>query len=181
MKNNLIQTALKFGLIVGAIQIVFTLLLYVLGLEYLSSWGMSFLGIAIFLTAMCVSSFQLRKTAGGFIEFKSLIGKVLIVFIGAMALSTIFNILLYNVIDTNLAGAMQEAQIEQISSFMEGIGAEDDDIDKAIQPLDNFADQFSVANLSVGFIWSIVWGVILASILAAIFKKNKNPFEEDKA
>ena len=45
MNDKLMQTALKFGLIIGGIQIVYTLLLYVLGLEYLSSWGMSFLGL----------------------------------------------------------------------------------------------------------------------------------------
>lgn len=181
MKDNLMQTALKFGLIVGGIQVVYTLLLYVLGLEYLSGWGTSFLGIIIFLTAMSISAFQLRKAAGGFIEFKPLLGKVLIVFIGAMALSTIFNILLYNVIDTSLAMSMQEAQIEQLMSFMEGLGTPDSEIDKAMEPLENFAAQFSVANLSVGFIWSIVWGAILSAILAAIFKKDKNPFEDEAA
>lgn len=178
MQNPLIKNAINFGVILGIIQIIFTMLLYVMGVEYLGDWKMGMLGLLIFLVAMIICAIKFKKLNGGFIEFKNIFGKLLLVFVVAGVVSTIMNIVLYNVIDPGLASAMKEAQIENTVKMMEGFGAPEEAMEGIAIGFEGFEEKFTVGGLFVQLIWSIVGGAILAAILGAIFKKKDNSLEE---
>ncbi len=178
MQNPLIKNAINFGVILGIIQIIFTMLLYVGGVEYLGDWKMGMLGLLIFLIAMIICAIKLKKLNGGFIEFKNIFGKLLLVFVVAGVVSTIMNILLYNVIDTELAVAMKESQIESTTAMMESFGAPEEAFENIEKGFEGFEEKFSVGGLFVQLIWSIIGGAILSAILGAIFKKTDNSIEE---
>lgn len=178
-RDGLIKTAIKLGSLIGGVQVLLTLLLYLMGIEYMTKWWVSIVVIILAITLLVIVGKKIRTENGGFISFGNLFVLLLIAYASSMFIATVFNILLYNVIDPNLAANMQEVVIENTTEMMEGFGMQDDQVEQAVAELENFSQQFTVGRQAVTFLWSIIWGAIISSILAAILKKNPNPFEEE--
>jgi len=179
-RDGLIKSAIKYGLMIGIVQILLALLLYLMGIEYMTKWWVSILIFVLAIILLVTVGKKIRAENGGFISFGNLFVLMLISFVSSMAVATIFNILLYNVIDTNLAQNIEDVTIENMTSMFEGLGMDDDKIEEAMVGMESISEKFTVAGQAITFMWSIVWGAIISSILAAILKKNPNPFEEEE-
>jgi Na+/H+-dicarboxylate symporter len=92
-----------------------------------------------------------------------------------IAISVIFNILLFNFIDPEAAVTLKEMTLESTAEMMKNFGAPTSEIKKAVEKLEDY-DQFSTLEQLKGSIWSIVGSAIFGLILAAIFKKDKPVF-----
>lgn len=176
-RDALIKSALKYGLLIGLVQVVLTLITYLMGVEFMSKWWIGTLILVLAIVFLVVAGKKLRSENGGFISFGNLFILVWIVFCTSFAVGTIFNILLYNVIDPNLAANMVEIIIENTTSMMERFGTPDDAIDDAIANMGNLGEEFTpMGQLKSLLVWVII-GAVISAIVAAILKKNNESLD----
>lgn len=171
---TLFNHALKQGLILGVINIILTMLLYIADYTLMVDWKISILFFLIYIGYTIYAGIGYRKEIGGFIPFGKAFQHGYLVFIISGLLATIFNLVLYNVIDPELPGKLTEATIEKTVAMMEGFGAPEESIDKTVADTrTRMEGQFSFVGSLIGY--AVILGVsaIFALITGAIVKRNQ--------
>jgi hypothetical protein len=179
---DLKKEALKNGAIWGVISVViFLITWYVMpnlmeGYIYPTLTFLVSIALAIFFTI------DMRKKAGGYWSFSEALWKIFVMFLTAMAIIYIFNILFGKYIDPSYPVKMKELVMQKTEDMMKSIGGgmDDEALAKAMQSTKDRVDaQFtpSFSQAVVGFGISAALYFVGALIFAAIFKKNDpNPF-----
>jgi hypothetical protein len=107
-------------------------------------------------------------------NFKTAFSVTFITFFIAGIIGTIFNILLYQVIDPELPGRLATAAVEQTERMMTNMGAPADRIDEQLQSIEGrMNDQFSLMGQIKGFGIALIIYAVLSLILGAILKKSE--------
>jgi len=168
-----IQHALKFGLILGMVSAIFTLLLYVIDPTLMVNMWMLLL-LLVFIGLVVYGGISYRKEIGGYIDFGPayIHGFTVLVIMGIIGLA--MNLLMYNVVDPNLKDTLTEATIEQTRSMMERFGAPEDSIDEALENAQaDTEDRFSNMGLIKSFLYGIIAYAVIALITALIVRRRE--------
>jgi hypothetical protein len=175
MINKLISN----GVITGIAITIYMALLYAAGLEYLSNWWLTVLMYPIAIGLLCYFTIQMRNLYTSLpFDFK----KTFIVFLSmamiATLVSTIWNIILFNVIDKSLAKELSDLILEQTRDMMEKWGAPDETIVKTIKEMKDLPTQFKPLYQLKSWLSGGIFLVIVSTICAAFLKrKNETPFK----
>ncbi|MEO9871118.1 DUF4199 domain-containing protein [Ekhidna sp.] len=169
--------AIKSGLIVGVISIVLNLLIYIVNPAFLVSMWM-ILFFLIFIALVSYFGIQHRKEIGGFMAFGKAWVYSMQLLVVAGIIGTVFNILLYNVIDPELPTMLADQSVENAEAMMQNFGMPEDQMEEALEKSRNDTlDRFTVTGSIVGFLWGLIVYAILALITGAIIKKKEPEFE----
>lgn len=171
-KVNLRSHVIKWGAIIGFMNVAFTLIMYILDYTLMAKMSIQYFIAAINIGLVIYSTFEYRKLSGGFIGFKSAFGSSLAVFVAEGIIKIAFFMLLMNVIDTELADKLQEASIEQTVSMMEGFGADETAIDTTIAAMEE-QDSYSIKNSLIGFSVMTFVNLLLSLVIGLIVKKEE--------
>ena len=173
-KSNLFNHALKFGFIIGIVNIIITILSYMVGETLMVKWWFGLTIIVINIALIVYAGSQYRSSLGGYMNFKTAFSVTFMTFLMAGIIGTIFNILLYQVIDPELPGRLTVAAVEQTERMMTNMGAPADRIDEQLQTIEgNMNDQFSLMGQIKGFGIALIIYAVLSLILGAILKKSE--------
>lgn len=181
IKNN----GVNFGLILGFLLILPTMLGYAINISLLVSyWTFAYVFLTIIILGI-ITIAATKKGLGGFISFKEAFTSYFIMTLISLALSTTMNFLLFNVIDTDFVNVVKQEQIDMTESQreffvnkmadapQESIDELHDKFDEGIERIK--ADEpYSIISLLKGFTIGIAIFSIFGLLLAAILKK-KNP------
>lgn len=176
---------IKNGLIYGAINSVYLLITYVMGMETMTGYANLGFSMLLGVGLMFYFGLQIRKEKGGYMTVSEGFKSLLIIYAIANFLYLIVNHLLGTVIDPELPAKMADASIEKAMGVMEMVGADEDSMDLMY---DQMADEirkqmfemFTIFGFIKLFIQSLAIGAVGSVIIAAILKKvNPNPFAED--
>ena len=179
------KIALNYGLILGFLLVLPTLLGYAFDVSLLVSyWTMLYIFLAVIVMGIIVIKGE-KKNFGGFISFKDAFKPYFIMLVIAILISTVVNFLLFNVIDKKFTDVVKEKQVELVENQREWVMNKmanapqeqvDETNDKFDESIENIRNEnpYSVVSLAKGFgiflsIFSF-FGLILALIL-----KKKNP------
>jgi len=168
--NNIspIQTALRYGLILGLLSVLITLVLYIAGLFTNPSAAAisGLLFILIFTTVVALSIANHRKKQGGYITLgKSLVVGIVTSFIGSL-FAAIFSYILYAFIDPDL----MEAQLKMSEEMMENFGfLSDEQIEDAME---NARLKSTPFRNSLNQLWTVCCGGIISLFAGLILKKE---------
>jgi len=89
-------------------------------------------------------------------------------------LATIFTLLLYTVIDPELPAKLTEATLEKTAEMMEGFGAPQDAIDKAMDDArERSESQYSVTGSFTGYGFMLIMSAIFSLITGLVVRKNE--------
>jgi hypothetical protein len=169
------NTGLWFGLIAGLVMVIYTLCLYLAGVDYFLG-KIAWLGYILIITMAVWAGLRQKKANGGFLAFGEALKVVFMVFALGFLMQTLFSYVLFNYIDTGFRDALTQATLQKTEEFMKAFGATDQQIDKAMSEAGK-KDNYSFGNVLLGYgIWCIVF-FIVSLIIAAIIKKKKPPFE----
>ncbi len=171
---TLINHAIRWGAILSGVTIVLVMLLY--AIDYTMMAGFTFIIIATLLGIGVViyAGINYRNQIGGYLPFGKAYLHGLTVFAAAGLISTVFNFLLYFVIDPDLAANMTEAIISNTEKTMENWGAPADRIDETIEKMrEDMPKNFTAFGLIKGYFTGLIWYVILSLITGLIVKKNQ--------
>ncbi|WP_425392578.1 DUF4199 domain-containing protein [Ekhidna sp.] len=170
--------AIKSGVMLGVIGIVLTLLFYIVDPTLLAQWWVGILILLLSLALVAYFGIQHRKEIGGYMAFGKAWVYSMQLFVVAGLLGTIFNILLYNVIDPELPAIVAEQAVENAESMMRNFGMPEDQMDEALEKArTDTLDRFSVQGSLIGFLWGLIIYAILSLITGAIIKKKEPELE----
>ena len=80
-ENSLISHSLKWGLIIGGINVFITLLMYVIDVSLMTSIPMSGLLFIINISLVVYAGILYRKSIGGYADFKTMLLAVFLLFL----------------------------------------------------------------------------------------------------
>ncbi len=175
MNEIIKKNGINFGIITGVISVLITSSIYLIDLSLMTKWWLGLTILAAYIVIGCVLLSRTKKDLGGFMTFKEGFTTYFVSALIGIAISVIFNILLFNFIDPEAAVTLKEMTLESTAEMMKNFGAPTSEIKKAVEKLKDY-DQFSTLEQLKGSIWSIVGSAIFGLILAAIFKKDKPVF-----
>jgi len=178
MENRITSYSLRQGLIFGLINILLTLIIYFLGADFFASHFIMLpvLLLIIAIVYPIVLTIRYRKLNGGFLSFKDAYKISFFVMLISGLIVALFGILLYHVIDPEYPKMIQDKMIEKISEYMANAGLSEEKIQSSLNP-NEFADKFSLFGQIKSFLFSIIFYAIFSLIVAAIAKKNEQPFD----
>lgn len=161
-------TALRYGLIGGAITIVIGLISYLVGIE--TSAGRS-LGYLNFLVWIIIPVLAIRthrdNDLGGFISYGRSLGTGVLAAIVMGILAAIWTIVLYQVIDPGMAERVSAMIVEQ----WEAAGMTDDQIEEMLPVATKFTGMIPTMISSV--LGSAIIGLIVSLIGGAVMKRDR--------
>ncbi|MCF6280077.1 MAG: DUF4199 domain-containing protein [Flavobacteriaceae bacterium] len=181
------QNGINFGLILGLLLALVTLLGYAVNNEILVSyWSFVYIFLTIIVVGIIAIAYS-KKGLGGFISFKEGFTTYFIMLVIGVFISVLVNFLIFNIVDTDFQEVMKEKTIEKIESqrdywvgkMIDGgtneskIEEMETQFDKSIEEIRN-TNQYGIGKQVQGFfmftaIFSI-FGLLLALIL-----KRKDP------
>jgi hypothetical protein len=163
---SILINALNWGLIIGLASIVYSVILYMLNLMFNQALGYASVLIIIAGLAIAMKSYR-DNVLDGNMPFGKAFGFGMLIIIVAALLGSIFAYLLYAVIDPGLSERMREFTTEKMLQR----GVPEDQLDAILERTAKFQKPLPVA--ITGLITSILGGVVLSLIMAAIFKKEE--------
>lgn len=179
MNEIIKKNGLTFGIISGLISVFITLAIYLIDYKYFASSAVGFISIVAGITLSIWLFIKNKKDLKGSLTFKDGFTSYFIYAINSIAIATLFNILLYNVIDPSLKEKVTEVVIEKTVEMMKAFGGDSTMLKETVKKLKE-EDSFSIGNLIMGSVWTLALSCIWGLILAAIFKSktNNSPFNE---
>ena len=165
------KNGITYGVISGVVSILITTLIYTFDINlFLSGW-ITFLKFSAFTLIAIMLLVNTKKDLNNIFSFKTAFTTYFIHILVGLILATVFEIVLFNLIDPSLKDTIKELSMEFTSKFMEKMGAKASDINKAMAAVQD-VDQYSVLELLKGSAIYILMASVYGLILAAIFKSK---------
>jgi hypothetical protein len=177
MKNNV----LRYGLIVGIIISVYVALLYSLGIEVFANWWYSVIMYPISIGLICYFTIQLRNTNESEpFHFKQTFVVILSLLMLSTLVSTLWNIVLFNVIDPTLPKELSERILEETETTMAKWGAPEEVIKDTLKEMRDLPSQFKPLAQLLGWLKGGLFMALMSLICASFIKRKtpSNPFAE---
>ncbi|WP_394750605.1 DUF4199 domain-containing protein [Spongiimicrobium salis] len=158
--------ALNFGLILGAISVVFGVMLFSLDMHYSQDWTIGIINLAITIAVLAVGIVQFKKANNGFITLP----EALKVGVGAAAIAAvialIYGAILANVIDPDFVDKAMEAR------FSEPVANGTMTSEEAQQAMEAGKSFFWIG-YPIQLIVAVFLGFIISLIVGLVVKKQK--------
>lgn len=171
------KIAIQYGVISGIATVIFSLLLYIIGLETYANWWLQLVGAAFVIVFMIIGGLQVRRANGGFLTYKNSFISLFVIAAISGLIAVIFNILLYNVINPDLGEAVKDINMERTIGMMEEWNVPEAQIEEAIQDLEDLPQAFTVGGQLISYLKGLVFWLVLSLLLALIPKRT--PENED--
>lgn len=176
MENSLKSIATNFGLYLGALLALITVIAYAIDLELLvNTWVGIFIMVAIIVFGI-ISVAKVKQAQNGFASFKQAFTAYFITVLIGLLISTLVSFLLFNFIDTDAADILKQKTIEKTVTMLEGFNTPAEAIDQAVTEIES-QNQYSIGNILKGLFGYLMVFSIIGLIVAAAMKKS-NPEAE---
>jgi hypothetical protein len=187
MNTIIKQNGINFGLILGFLLALVTLLGYAVNSDILvSMWSLVYVFLTIIIIGLIAIGYS-KKGLGGFINFKEGFTTYFIMLVIGVFISILVNFLIFNVVDTDFQDVIKGKTIEQVESqrdwiagkMMDGGSSENEieemekKMDEAIETIKT-EDQYSIGKQVQGFFtFTAVFSIF--GLLLALILKRKDP------
>jgi hypothetical protein len=171
MNEIIKKNGITYGIITGVISVLITTILYVVNIELFVSPWVGFSSIAIYIIIGILLLSKTKKELNGIFSFKDAFTTYFISAVIGILISVAFNIILFNFIDPGMKDTIKDLTIKYTTEMLQKFGTPASAINDAIKELDA-NDQFSIAKLLQGSIFSVLFSALFGLILAAIFKSK---------
>lgn len=165
------KSAISYGLTLGMVSALITVLIYALNLSLFTKW---YIGIITFLVALIFGILSAKKTkelVEDYTSFKQAFSGYFITIAIGLAISTAVSILLFNVVDPEAALIVQEEIITATEKMMQNFGAPQESIDISLAEMEN-SNQFGLVNQLKGYVFSLAFYAVIGLIVALIFREK---------
>lgn len=175
---GLLNHAAKWGLIIGIVNIILTILIYIADITLMANWWLGFLFLFLNIGLVIYAGINFRNSGDGYLSFKGAFSYSFVVLAITGIIGLFFRYLLFNVIDPDATQIVVEATVEKTEAMLQSFGLDEDQIEESMDDVVTRTEkQFSLAGSFIGFLWSLIFYAIGALIIGAIVKK-RNPEEE---
>lgn len=175
MTNTIKKNGVTFGIILAAYFIVRTALIYSIDLKLFTSGWFTLVDFIAILTLTIIAISKTKKAMGGFIAFKEAFTVYFIAILIGLTTYTIFNMLLFNVIDPDAKEIVKEEVIQKTVETLKSFGGDSTVIKETVTKMRE-TDSFSIPQQALGLGIALLMYAVVGLIIAAIMKKNR-PFD----
>jgi hypothetical protein len=170
--EELRKNAARYGLFLGLFTIVTTTVVYALDISLFTASWYGMLTMAIIIGFGAFAAVQSKKNHGGFLTFKETFTSFFVAVLIGLLISTLFSVLLFNVIDPEAKQIITDNVIKMTSGMMEKFGAKPADINEVIKEMQK-TDSFGVLGQLKGFLFNIVIYSVIGLITALIIRRER--------
>jgi hypothetical protein len=175
--NTMKKTGVTFGLILAAYLVLRTTLIYSIDLTLFVNGWLGFIDFLVALVLTIVAIAKVKKSMGGFISFKEAFSVYFITIAIGLTVYTIYNMILFNVIDPEAKQVVQEHVIESTIGTMQKFGADSAMIKESVTKMRE-TDSFSIPQQLLGLAITLIVYSIIGLIVAVAMRKNKTYGQE---
>ena len=172
---SLINFSLTNGALLGVVMVIAFLLLYVIDAEYFISWWSNLLGFGIVVGMSISMGIKYRKACGNVLNYgQSFLVVLLISAIGSSLIYSIFEFLMYTVIDPDLPQMVEDNSMEMMDKFASNMP--EADYNRTMQEMDKISESFTLGRFMLNglLVKSLLWGIV--ALLTCLFVKKNETF-----
>src|SRR5690606_35830429 len=124
------KNGITYGIILGVLSILITTVIYVIDLELFVNTYIGILGLVISLVIGIILLKKTKADFGGFMTFKEAFTTYFLAGIIGATMSVLFNLALFNVVDTEAKDALNDLTLRYTLETMQKWGAQEAAIDQ---------------------------------------------------
>ncbi|MAP81381.1 MAG: DUF4199 domain-containing protein [Aequorivita sp.] len=171
------KSAANYGVVLGAILALMTTLMYVLNPDLFTKWYIGIISFIIIIAMGIVSVAKAKGLLAGIISFKQAFTVYFITVAVGLLISTVVGILIFNIIDPDLAVFLQEKTLAMTAEMLEKFGTPQAAIDEQMAKMAE-QNNFSIGSQLKNYVFSLAFMSVIGLLVALIFKtKNPNPLK----
>jgi hypothetical protein len=130
--SSFVEHAAKNGLILGFLSILMFVIVYVVDVSIMADWKFGIFSFFLFCGLAIYFGIGYRKEMGGFISYGNAFKYSFVMLAVSSIIGLLFQMLLFNVIDTELAQTMTRIMIENQEKTLSSFGMDPATIDGVI-------------------------------------------------
>ncbi|MGB3851638.1 MAG: DUF4199 domain-containing protein [Tunicatimonas sp.] len=167
---------IRYGLYLGLISVAFSVAIVLIDYTLLQETAVSLIPVVLTIAILVIAGRDLKEGQGGYLSFKEAFLSSFIIYAIAGAIVIVYQILLYNVFAPEIAENLQKEIVNQQVAVWEMVGMSDEEIDQQVAQAQE-RNIFSPTWQLISYAGNLIFGLIIAAIIAAIVKKNKPEFD----
>ncbi len=165
------KNAINHGVILGLMLALSTTFMYAFNTELFTKWWIGIMSLLLVVVMGIIATAKSKGLLGGFMSFKEAFSAYFITCAVGLAISTLAGILIFTVVDPDLAQYLNERSMEIAQEYMVRFGAPKAEIDKAMAELAT-KNNFSVVNQSKSYASLLIFHAVIGLLIGLIFKKK---------
>lgn len=174
MGASLKSIATNYGLYLGVLLILITIIAYAVNLDlFVNTW----FGISIYVVIIIFGIYTVTKVKqafNGFASFKDAFSAYFITILVGLLASTVVTFILFNFIDTDAALTLKEKSIEKLVEVYRNMNLSDDKIAEMIDQVEA-QNLYSIKNSLSGMITSYLLPLSIIGLIVAAAMKKSDP------
>lgn len=178
--KTLFNEAIKTGVILAAVSIIITLIVYIVDVNFLADWKLV-IGTIIIAFAIVLyfgKKFRNEELEDGFMTFGEGFKYGFSAFFISSLINMVFMIILYEVINPELPKIITNKALENTEKLMENLGTPSETIDETLEKVESDMEgKFTAIGILSGSWFYVLSSAFLGLIAGAIIKKKKPEFE----
>lgn len=172
METSTKSSAINYGLYLGVLMALTTILGYALYLDLLTKWWLGILLFIVIIVFGILSALKSKSIQNGVITFKEAFSSYFITVAIGIIISMVISILIFNFIDPEAAIALKEKTIDATIQMMRSFNAPEEAVAQTLEQMEAQKNQFSIApQLQSNAIFLVIQAVI-GLIVALIVKRD---------
>jgi tetrahydromethanopterin S-methyltransferase subunit F len=173
MENIIKKNGISIGTTLGIVLVLIIAIMYSIDLALFTNMWVGIINFILIIGFGIFCSIKCKKALNGQMNFKEAYSSFIFPVIIGLAIYVVFNILLFNVIDTEAKAVVTENVVKMTKDMMSKFGAPSADINKAIteiQSTDNFGPLMQIKS----YFYNLIFYCVLGLLIALIFKTPTN-------
>jgi hypothetical protein len=172
METSTKSSAINFGLYLGGLMALITILGYALYLDLLTKWWLGIILFIVIIVSGILSALKSKRMQDGYITFKDAFSSYFITVAIGIIISMVISIIIFNFVDPDAAIALKEKTIEATIQMMRNFNAPEEAVAQTLEQMEAQKNQFSIApQLQSNAIFLVIQAVI-GLIVALIVKRD---------
>jgi hypothetical protein len=179
----LLKSTAIYGSILGVILVIYSLFIFIfdiMPIGIVKPIVMGLISMAISIVGVVIFAKKIRNTyyPNEFTFGKAFITCFLIAAV-AVVISTLYGYIQSNILDPEYYTRVMEGQKEYMTTFMADRGVPEEQIQSAIDKIDESAKDYNTASQIIkSFAVSLIISAVISLIIAAVIKRSPKIFDE---
>ena len=170
MKPTNKSNSINLGLYLGATLAAIVVVIYAVNLDLMVEWWLSFALLTVVIAFGVVAAKQAKNNNDGLLSFKETFVNYFLTIAVGTAISSVFGIVIFNVIDPEAAAHLNEQILLESKQMMEEFGMPQEVMATALDEASK-KDNFSIGSQLQSYVFSLALYTIIGLIVALIVKK----------
>ncbi|APY01474.1 DUF4199 domain-containing protein [Lacinutrix venerupis] len=172
METTTKSSATNYGLYLGGVLALATILVYALKLELFASITLGIILFVITLTFGVISIIKSKKIQNGFISFKEAFTSYFITVLIGIVISSLISFIIFNFVDPEAAETLKEIALESQVEMLRNFNQPEESIEMVVEASEKQGNLFSIQNVFTSLIGYIIFYSIIGLIISLIMKRK---------